>query len=561
MGQSGRGWLERVAKIAASRQVGAGAWRALMAFGPRALGYGAPSDELEVLLVASRFGPRVKCAEEEALGISVFLIITDEKVLERDVKAGVLGELLADKLLVPYVPVEGADFLSKLEVELKERLARELLLDLASNFPKFAPEIYVDPRYFLYETITRMARTMPSSTYMFANVLARQADRAKYEPMIMEGFRRALRALESEGLVVLEDGLVRPTARLLKRARRGLLASAAWAVKGALRSLGKYTTKVLVGVTRPYLLEEEAFYRRFSLGARINPLRALPRPEDFLLLKTSVGFVPALREVALEEIARAVGPVGPRDDVLVSEIGGSLNVVYLVAIRSEEGTVRFVVKRFRNWDNLKWFSIRLWALGAKRFVISGRERLRREYTMCRKLEEMGFPVPRIFHVDLKSNTLVEEFIEGANLSDLIRAFSFGEADEGEVLGLLEEAGRLVAEVHRAGVALGDCKPENMIVGREGRLFIVDLEQASEGGDMAWDVAEFLYYTGHYIPSVASAEPFKLMAKAFVEGYLRAGGSPELVRKAPSARFARVFSILTPSHVIEAIYEVCGVGAP
>ena len=122
--------------------------------------------------------------------------------------------------------------------------------------------------------------------------------------------------------------------------------------------------------------------------------------------------------------------------------------------------------------------------------------------------------------------------------------------------MVERVGRTIAEAHKLGVSLGDCKPENFVVTREGKTFFVDLEQATRNGNQAWDVAEFLYYSGHYVSPLSSAEAASIIAKNFVEGYLEAGGRRETVKKAASARYARIFSVFTPPQVIVAISNIC-----
>jgi len=394
------------------RLAGEGRLKAALAFGPGAFGYGG-RDEVAVMAIVGRLRPGVRCLRDRTSG--AFFILVDSGLFEKDARRGVMGDLLADKLLVPYIPVHGADHLEELEVAFKRRLAWELLLGLALSLPEFATEMYIDPRYFLYETVLRMARIMPSSAYMFANLFSKPGDRRANEPRTMRGFLEALRSLEEAGYVGRDGPFIRPTGKLLrKKPRPHVLMDLAHRLGGALRGMSKHLLKVLPGIMRPYSMEKEAFMRRF--GRRAGPLRSLPSPQSFLLLRTHIGLRPALAGVALDEIARLVGPVGPGDDVRVSEIGGSLNVVYLVSVVGEEGQVRFVVKHFKNWNNLKWLSLRLWSFGAKRFIISGRERLKREYTMCRRLGELGFSVPKVFHVDLTNNSLVEEFIEGGNLA-------------------------------------------------------------------------------------------------------------------------------------------------
>jgi len=549
------GVARRISRAICSKHVRREDWVALMAFGP--LLHGQGGRDLSLILVTRRSDPRVRCLREHYRDHDVFLAVVGKRVFERDIRRGVLGELLADKLLIPYLALEGKDYLSRMELELKRRLVIELLLDVASSFPEFASEIFIEPRYFMYEIIYRMGRLMPSSAYMFANLLSTPRDRMQNEPRMLLGFISALRELAARGLVVEAGGFFRITPKLIRRAHRALASGFLWRVKGVFRSLSRYALKALSGLAQPYLSEKEFFQGKFGSKACMSPLHAIPRPEEFLLIQTSLGLRPAFREAALEEIARAIGTVGPRDDIEVSEIGGSLNLVYLVSVRSEEGTVRLVVKRFRNWNNLKWLSLRLWTLGVKKFAISGRERLKREYTMSKFLHEEGFPVPRIFHVDLRTNSLVQEFMEGDRLSEVIKAFLFGEEELRRVEALVEKAGRLLARIHELGVSVGDYKPENVIVRPGDQLGLVDLEQATRDGDKAWDVAEFLYYSGHYVPSVSTAEPFESLVRAFVRGYLGAGGSPSTVGKAPSAKFARVFSIFTPPQVMEAIDRVCG----
>ena len=106
------------------------------------------------------------------------------------------------------------------------------------------------------------------------------------------------------------------------------------------------------------------------------------------------------------------------------------------------------------------------------------------------------------------------------------------------------------------MSLGDCKPENIIVTREGELCFVDLEQASRDGNQAWDIAEFLYYSGHYVSPLAPTDKIELLAKAFIEGYIEEGGNPENVKKAASPRYTKVFSLFTQPHVILTISNFC-----
>jgi hypothetical protein len=56
--------------------------------------------------------------------------------------------------------------------------------------------------------------------------------------------------------------------------------------------------------------------------------------------------------------------------------------------------------------------------------------------------------------------------------------------------------------------------------------------------------------------LASASSAELIAKTFIEGYLKAGGKRENIKKAASPRYTKVFSIFTQPHVIVAISKLC-----
>jgi tRNA A-37 threonylcarbamoyl transferase component Bud32 len=120
---------------------------------------------------------------------------------------------------------------------------------------------------------------------------------------------------------------------------------------------------------------------------------------------------------------------------------------------------------------------------------------------------------------------------------------------------VKKVGQKIAEAHSLGVSLGDCKPENFLVTKDG-VVLLDLEQATRDGNQAWDIAEFLYYAGHYSPPISSANAAGVIAESFIEGYLEAGGKKENVKQAASARYTKVFSVFTPPQVIFAISSIC-----
>ena len=117
-------------------------------------------------------------------------------------------------------------------------------------------------------------------------------------------------------------------------------------------------------------------------------------------------------------------------------------------------------------------------------------------------------------------------------------------------------GEVFARVHALNVTLGDTKPENVIVDPNGEIYLLDFEQASHDGDKAWDVAVFLYYSGHYLQPLYSNDKAESIARAFVRGYLKAGGDASVIKKAGTSKYTRIFSVFTMPSIILAMSNFC-----
>jgi len=184
------------------------------------------------------------------------------------------------------------------------------------------------------------------------------------------------------------------------------------------------------------------------------------------------------REPTLD--ARAVGEV---DDVFApgehvgryvieQRIGvGGMGVVY-AAIDSELQR-RVAVKLLRR--------ARDGELGTR-----GRDRLLRE---ARSLAKLSHPnVVTVFDVGAWGTQLyiAMELVDGGNLSAWLRS---APRSTREILDRLREAGAGLAAAHAAGVVHRDVKPDNILVGNDGRARMTDFGLARSGGEQ--DVASAL----------------------------------------------------------------------
>src|SRR5437867_4954964 len=195
----------------------------------------------------------------------------------------------------------------------------------------------------------------------------------------------------------------------------------------------------------------------------------------------------------MDLILKIVRTYRPDGRVSIRRIGSFVNDVFLVKVDSE----KLVAKRYTNWVSLKWVTLSLFGLGSVHFSISGKRRMEAEYAFNDLLSRRGIPVPSILGADQKSRTILFSYVSGDQLSSLLPKLA-----ETAQIGQREreaayQTGKLMAGAHGLEAALGDTKPENFLVGKKGEVTLVDLEQARYRGDYSWDLAEFLFYSGHY----------------------------------------------------------------
>jgi tRNA A-37 threonylcarbamoyl transferase component Bud32 len=523
-------------------------------YGPSVSEYGDESDA-DILLILKGFGSRIKTYKKKVGQRSALVLVVDQGAFQKDTSSGWLGEMAADKLLIPYEPLINGDYLWRQEVALKKRVVWELLENLILEFPELSHELTIQQEYFMYESQMKRARLYPLVAYRFLNLMRNDA-RDRNVGLVMKGYRRALEELSAEKWVTLSNGTVKITSRLVNAVRRRKIRipiffrtvqrAALLHIFSALpRMLQSLTAEAnLYSKTHPDVMQTE------------DPIGDLEDPRKHVFVSTPVGSVPLSDATGIKEFAKRIISGSNAVTVETKEIGGVLNSIYLLTLRADHEHQKIVVKEFRDWAGFKWFPLALWALGTKSFAVLGKSRLEREYALNQYLQSKGLSVPKILHISPKQHLIFQEFVEGKTLAETIKMAVSEQGGTSEELEMVKEAGRQIAKIHQLGVGLGDCKPENIIITKEGKLCFIDLEQSSRDGDLPWDVAEFLYYSGHYVPPLATTDKIERVAKTFIEGYLEAGGSKITVNKAASPRCTKVFSIFTQPHVMLAISGLC-----
>ena len=526
-----------------------GALKALSISSPRQF---SGNTRIDALAIWERHPAGIKIYRSKAGGIDLFVLAVDEGLFEKDVEEAFLGDIVAGWLLAPCRALVGRDYLWRYEVLFKRRKVEEALTGLALEYPHLSAELLIEPRYFLFENLSKTIRIYPPISSIYLDF--KGEGREKEIESAMRGYSEAIRELAEGGTLHFKDGCLVFDGGFLEETQRRRF-SAVNFLNMVNRTLRPYLIRGFSEVSEllNFYFETESQYNRDFMEDKLR--EEIEDPKKFLHLPTTLGTMSLRNEAGIEDFIKRMEPLGKISEARLERCGGVLNEVYLLSFRRDEREEKALVKKYQNWVGFKWFPLALWTLGTQNFSVLGRSRLEREYAINSLLQRQGYPVPNIHHVDLNRMLLIREFIEGGSLVDTVKnTLSKGESpDEADRLRRL---GRLVARAHSLGVTIGDCKPENFIASPSGEIYLIDLEQGARNGKQVWDIAELLYYSGHYASLLTDLKHVSDLTRAFVKGYLQEGGDPRRVEEVGGIQYTKVFSIFTLPQVIYTISKTC-----
>ncbi len=94
------------------------------------------------------------------------------------------------------------------------------------------------------------------------------------------------------------------------------------------------------------------------------------------------------------------------------------------------------------------------------------ERTAREASLLHEVKLLGIPAPCVYNVDLRSKTIVLEFVEGSRLKEALEL--------GRPKGLpLFEIGECVGKMHSHGIIHGDLTTSNILLPEGGGMALID----------------------------------------------------------------------------------------
>jgi len=498
----------------------------------------------DVMVVYESYANGLRAHLRVVEGHEIRFLIADRDLIESDIKRGTLGDFITEKFLYPHRPIENGEFIDKISIQAKTRVVKEETRDLVVEYGEICRGLVAKPEYFGISRMRKRARVFMPSMADYLRLLDPSV-RENNIVTIHDAFKTAISAMKGEVAELDGDHVAFQDNAIDRWLKDRTSEQAVNILRQSQRAFYSYLTK-----GRSIYLSLDLLARELSEPIRVGIDPGLmgtkpENPKDYLYLRTAEGFTAFNETASLNDIASKLRPGRP---ITISPLAGVLNEVFLVTAGKEQ----FVAKKFTDWHGFKWFTLNLVSFGSKLFAVSGKTRMTNEYGINRYLAKKGLKVPQIIHVNLSQRILIEKYVGGMGLNEFVTSAVNESTLTEDQSRLAESLGETLASIHDVGVSVGDAKPENFVAS-DREIFTVDLEQAGKRGDYAWDIAELLFYTGHYSASQTPTRGLSMLVKAFIEGYLRKGRPAEL-RRAAGIRYAKAFSFWTPAPVIVEIVK-------
>ncbi len=513
----------------ASALVGESKVSGLAAYGSKVAGYARPDSDYDIIVVSKRFREGVRYRYVDS-PVAASALVVDEHVLNQDATSSFLGEFVVGRLLNVYEPIANPELFAAVELEYKRRVLIEALLELSSDYGEFGRHLTVPYDFFLFDKLHKRAAIYPPALYSYVHTYTCPMGEEN-KALSVVGFRAAAESLQPRGfLTATPEGVKMNPEKMKADAFTQFHSMFSLTTRG----VAQYAAHGYAGRVRPQVFSREALSKLRRMREAPPPFRPLEEPRS--LLRLEEGTVIPDASLLVKELAKLLG--FETYSTTEKDIGEPYSTTRVLTFRDASREKAVVVKNYTDVRSLKWALLGVWASTANKFSTSPISRMDREYGMTLRLRGMGVVVPTILAVAPAERILVKDFIPGPTLSSVINALFKGGADGMEHVSAY---GEVLSKVHGQGIALGDSKPSNVIVSKEG-LCLTDLEQAYQGGDQAWDIAEFIFYTA----KLSNREDaMKKVALAFLESYAKSGDRAKISKAKGQKYFGPFRPFLTP----------------
>ena len=502
---------------------------AIAAYGSKVAGYSRPDSDYDLIIVSRRFREGIRYRYIDS-PVAASALVVDERMFEEDAASSFLGEFVVGRLLNIYEPITNPELFRRNEVQYKRRVLVEALLELSSDYGEFAGRFVVPYEYFLFDKLHRRAAIYPPALYSYVHTYTCPLG-DENKAISVDGFAAGAEELQRKGFLRSGPGGV----KLVPEKLRGdAFTQVASMFSVTARGVTQYAVHGYAGRVGPSVFSREALSKLRRMRESPPPFPPLEKPRS--LLRLEEGAVIPDASLLVEELARLLGFGTYSTEE--QDIGEPYSTTRVLTFNDGTRKKSVVVKNYTDVRSLKWALLGIWASATKRFSTAPISRMDREYAMTLRLRAMGVLVPSILAVAPSERLLVKDFVNGQTLATVINSFLKGASDE---TGPISGYGDVMSRVHAEGLALGDAKPSNVIVSGDG-LYLTDLEQSVPGGDQAWDIAEFLYYTAKL--SIRE-DAMERVATAFLQSYARSGNKDNIARAKGQKYLGPFRPFLTP----------------
>jgi tRNA A-37 threonylcarbamoyl transferase component Bud32/predicted nucleotidyltransferase len=521
-----------------------GSVQAVAVYGSQISGYARQKSDYDLIVVLSPFAQRIKYYYLKG-SVQCSALVVEQKTFDRDCQSSSLGEFVSGRLLNPFEALLGEDYLKKNETTYKKRVMVEGLSEAYAEYGRFVENIEFPLSFFLFEKLRKRAAIYPPVVYSYAQTYGKDLRKGNLESS-MQGFRDAAKGLQSEGLV--EYNSEKDCVKIRSdRIRGGLTSRLASTAAYTARGIRQYAVHGYAGrvglnvIGREVISKLDRAKDHSVLPEEIsNPKSSWKLDEGKLFVESTDWFSDLLDYFEMEKTSTITTKKA------LGEIYNSTSF-YTIVDSNKGKSISIAVKRYNDVKGMKWGLLNIWSLKNTNFSVNANERMHREFRAIEQFKKLHISTPEVLAIFLDEKILITRFIKGKNLSSIQSAYLNEETDD---LSAQRAYGTILARVHGAGSCIGDTKPSNVILAEpNSKIYLTDLEQAHANGNLAWDIAEFIYYSVRF---TLREERARKLVSEFVSGYLDGAGNPKIIERISSLRYRAPFQAFIAPNVLNAL---------
>jgi tRNA A-37 threonylcarbamoyl transferase component Bud32/predicted nucleotidyltransferase len=516
-------------------------------YGSRVAGYSRVDSDFDVIIVLDDYPYAVKyiyTAEEE---MKISALVVDLVSLQKDAASAFLGEFVVGRLLHIYEPIQNKDLFERLEVVYKKRVILDEISNIVKSANVLSTQIIFPLEYIMFSKVRYRSLLYPNAAYSYYQTYTGKNSCHNIE-FSLGGYQKALKEIladDKELLIVESSGrAIQISERRVDVQRNQKIASLKLTKK--LQEFSSYFIHAYAGRhTLTHVVKEAESKISRHKESSIRLPNFISSSKD-LYWKLPEGVIVSDDKDWLDRIAELNGfskyviskkhSLGARN--------GATALYILQDLNNQNITKSLVVKKMTR-------SARAMLSGFHRLSsrIDGPKvdplfRLGNGYKALRYIRTMGLNTPIIQSVVLAKKILVTEFLEGKQISDVLKECLNRNSISAVDLKWINITGEHIARIHAQQCTLGHIKPSNLIVCKN-KLYFTGIEEFGfNSGDPLWDVIHFI---SHALENTTNTFVAKQILEEFFEGYSKEMPI-EHIKKLVSAGYylPMLYNMLNPS---------------